>query len=98
MPPTKKPYIDYNGFRRFVEKQGDLKRLVLVGSDLAGTLITTCQRAGFEVFTLPRQPDFKTGTLREKGVDQKIGWEVAKTIFTNRDAVQSKKVILGYRR
>jgi hypothetical protein len=94
IPPTKKAYIDYNGFRRFVEKQGDLKRLVLVGSDLAGNLITTCQRAGFEVFTLPKQPDFKTGTLREKGVDQKIGWEVAKTIFTNRDAVQSKKVIL----
>lgn len=94
LPLTKKPVFDYISFRRFVEKQGEIKRLVLVGSDLAGNLISSCQRAGFEVFTLPKHPDFKTGLLREKGVDQKIGWEVAKTIFTNKETVQNKKIIL----
>ena len=94
IPANKKPYIDYGALKRFISESGDVKRVVLVGSELAGTLITTCQRAGFEVSTLPRYPDFKTGKTREKGVDQKIGWEVAKTIFTNKDPVTNKKIIL----
>jgi hypothetical protein len=94
LPPTKKPYIDYFGLKRFVEKHGEVKRMVLVGSELAGSLITNCQRAGFEVFTLPKYPDLKTGKVKEKGVDQKIGWEVAKTIFTNKEPVTNKKIIL----
>lgn len=94
IPPTKKPQLDYPALRRFIEKHGLVKRLVLVGSNLAGSLISTCQRFGFEVVTLPKYPDLKTGKLKEKGVDQKIGWEIAKTIFTNRDPVQYKKIIL----
>ena len=91
---AKKPQIDYVKFKRFIETFGEVKRVVLVGSELAGSLITNCQRAGFEVFTLPKYPDIKTGTNREKGVDLKVGWEVAKTIFTNKDPVTEKKVIL----
>lgn len=94
LPATKKPQFDYAGFRHFIEKHGLVKRLVLVGSDLPGNLISTCQRFGFEVETLPKYPDLKSGALKEKGVDQKIGWEIAKTIFTNRDPVQNKKIIL----
>jgi len=57
-------------------------------------LITKCQLNGFEVITLPKYPDLKTGKNVEKGVDQKIGWEIAKTIFTNKDSVRNKKIIL----
>ena len=94
LPGTKKPQIDYFKLKRFIESHGEVKRIVLVGSELAGSLITNCQRAGFEVFTLPKYPDIKNGTNKEKVVDQKIGWEVAKTIFTNKDPIASKKVIL----
>ena len=94
LPPDKKPYIDYFALKRFVETHGEVKRMVLVGSELAGSLITNCQRAGFEVFTLPKYPDIKTRQTKEKGVDQKIGWEVAKTIFTNKDPVTNKKIVL----
>lgn len=94
LPPTKKLQLNYPKFRKFVEKSGNVKRLVLVGSDLSGALISVCQRWGFEVVTLPKYPDLKTGAFREKGVDQKIGWEVAKTIFTNKESTQTKKIIL----
>ncbi len=57
-------------------------------------MISKCQSAGFEVSTFPRYPDIKTGERKEKGIDLKIGWEIAKTIFTSRDSVQNKKVIL----
>lgn len=57
-------------------------------------MISKCQSAGFEVYTFPRYPDIKTGQKKEKGVDQKICWEIAKTIFTNREPVQNKKIIL----
>lgn len=93
-PPTKKPQIDYLKLKKFFESFGEVRRIVLVGSELAGSLITNCQRAGIEVFTLPKYPDIKSGTNREKGVDLKVGWEIAKTIFTNKDPVQSKKIIL----
>jgi uncharacterized LabA/DUF88 family protein len=87
LPHDKKPYIDYFALKQFMETHGEVKRMVLVGSELAGSLITNCHRAGFEVFTLPEYPDIKTGQNKEKGVDQKIGWEVAKTIFTNKKIV-----------
>jgi hypothetical protein len=58
-------------------------------------MISTCQAAGFEVSTFPKYPDFKTGIPREKGIDHKICWEIAKTIFTNKDPVPSKKIILS---
>jgi hypothetical protein len=94
LPPNKKPYIDYRALRTFIQKEGNLKRVVLVGSNLAGNLISGCQLAGFEVFTFPRYPDIRTGKDREKGIDQKIGWEVAKTIFTNKDTTANKKILL----
>ena len=94
IPPNKKPYIDYFALKRLIEEQGEVKRIVLVGSELPGPLITNCQRAGIEVFTLPKYPDLRTGRKKEKGIDQKIGWEVAKTIFTNKEPVTGKKIIL----
>jgi uncharacterized LabA/DUF88 family protein len=66
----------------------------LVGSELSGGIISSCQRIGFSVITLPRFPNMKTGTKQEKGVDQKIGWEIAKTIFTNHETTTNKKIIL----
>lgn len=63
LPPTKHPYVDYLALRRFLQKQGELKRAVIVGSDLPGSMISKCQAAGFEVSTFPRYPDFKTGLL-----------------------------------
>ena len=94
IPSTKKPQVNYSGLRNFVKQHGKIKRIVLVGSDLSGSLISTCQREGFEVVTLPKYPDIKTGHRKEKGIDQKIGWEIAKTIFTNKDPVQNKRIIL----
>jgi len=94
LPPSKKPYIDYAALKRLLEEQGEVRRMVLVGSQLAGSIIRQGQQAGFEVSTLPRHPDIKTGKTKEKGVDQKIGWEVAKTIFTNKDPLMNKKIIL----
>lgn len=94
LPASKTPYIDYPALRSYLSKQGDLKRTVIVGSDLPGSMIARCQSLGFEVFTLPKYPNFKTGVLEEKGIDHKICWEIAKTIFTNKDPVPSKKIIL----
>jgi len=36
LPPSKKPQIDYRNFKEFIESFGEIKRLVLVGSNLAG--------------------------------------------------------------
>lgn len=90
----KKPQIDYQKLKKYIGEHGAIKRIVLVGSELAGNLITTCQTNGIEVFTLPKHPDIKSGTRREKGVDLKVGWEIAKTIFTNKDSIQNKKIIV----
>jgi hypothetical protein len=94
IPASKTPYVDYFALRRFLQKFGDLRRAVICGAELPGSMISKCQSAGFEVFTFPRYPDIKTGTMKEKGVDQKICWEISKTIFTNREPVQNKKIIL----
>lgn len=91
---NRKPQIDYSKFVKFMEKFGTPRRIVLVGSELAGSLITNCQRSGIEVHTLPKYPDLKNGKNKEKGVDMKIGWEIAKTIFNNRDTKITKKIIL----
>ena len=77
-----------------MEKQGEVKRIVIAGSELACSIVTQCQKIGITPFTLPKYPDFKTGKLGEKGVDHKICWEIAKTIFTNKDSVVNKKIIL----
>ena len=93
-PPNKKPQLNYVKFKKFLSTLGDIKRVVLVGSELPGNLMSRCQRNGFEVFTLPRFPNMRTGKKIEKGVDQKLGWEIAKTIFTNKDATSNKKIVL----
>lgn len=94
LPANKKPQLNYVKFKNFLLSKGSIKRIVLVGSELSGKLMSTCQRQGFEVFTLPRYPDMRTGKMIEKGVDQKLGWEIAKTIFTNKDSTANKKIIL----
>jgi hypothetical protein len=94
LPPSKTPYVDYFALRKFIAKHGELRRAVICGSELPGSMITKCQSAGFEVFTFPRYPNIKTGKMEEKGIDLKIGWEIAKTIFTGHDPVRNKKVIL----
>lgn len=92
---NKKPQVNYKRLREYIAIQGEVKHIVLVGSSLSGRLIETCQLSGFEVFTLPKYPDFKNeGKKKEKGVDMKIGWEIAKTIFQNRDSNRNKKIIL----
>jgi hypothetical protein len=93
-PATKHPYIDYPGLKRFLQKQGDLKRDVVVGSNLPGSMMAKCQSLGFLVLSFPKYPDFKTGVLKEKGVDHRIVWEIAKTIFTNKDPLPNKKIII----
>jgi len=67
LPASKTPYVDYFALRRFIQKHGDLKRAVICGSELPGSMISKCQSAGFEVFTFPRYPDIKTGERKEKG-------------------------------
>ena len=94
LPECKHPYIDYGAFKRFLQKQGELKRAVIVGADLPGSMMSKCQSAGFHVVTLPKYPDFVTGKLEEKGVDHRVCWEIAKTIWTNKDPVANKKIIL----
>jgi len=94
LSPGKTPYVDYFALRKFIQKSGELRRTVICGSDLPGSMISKCQSAGFEVFTFPKYPSFKTGNLEEKGIDLKIAWEIAKTLFTSRDPVQNKKIIL----
>jgi uncharacterized LabA/DUF88 family protein len=94
LTPNNKLSIDYTGLRTFLSKHGDVKRAVIVGSNLAGNLITKCQLAGFNVYTFPKYPDLKSGNLKEKGIDHKICWEIAKTIFTNKDSALNKKIIL----
>jgi uncharacterized LabA/DUF88 family protein len=91
---NKKPQLNYVKFRQYVGSFGNIRRMVLVGSELAGSLISTCQRNGFEIFTLPRFKVYGTARTQEKGVDQKIVWEIAKTIFTNKDGAVNKKIIL----
>lgn len=94
LPASKHPYIDYPAFKRFLQRQGDLKRAVIIGSDIPGSIISRCQSAGFQVTTFPKFPEFKTGKLKEKGVDHRVCWEIAKTIFTNKDPLPNKKIIL----
>jgi hypothetical protein len=94
IPSSKTPYIDYFSLRRYLNRSGDVRRAVICGSELPGSMISKCQSAGFEVFTFPPYPDIKSGEMKEKGIDHKIVWEIAKTIFTSRDPVQNKKVIL----
>jgi|GEM_PF-4470251 len=94
LPGNRKLYVDYKGLKAFLGKQGEVKRIVLVGSDLAGSIITGCQRLGITTFTLPKYPNFKSGRPEEKGVDHKLCWEIAKTIFTNKDPLPNKKIIL----
>jgi hypothetical protein len=94
VPINKTPYVDYKGLKVFLAKQGEVKRVVLVGSDLAGSIMSQCQKLGITPFTLPKYPDFKTGKPEEKGVDHKLCWEIAKTIFTNKDPLPNKKIIL----
>lgn len=94
LPATKKPQLNYAKFKAYVSQFGQIRRIVLVGSELAGSLIANCQRAGFEVSTMPRYPNISTGKMTEKGVDMEVGWEVAKTIFTNREGCAEKKIIL----
>ena len=77
--PDRTPYVDYRSLRTFMEEQGELKRVVICGSDLPGSMISKCQSAGLEVFTFPKYPDIRTGKMQEKGIDLKIGWEIAKT-------------------
>ena len=40
LPAHKAPYIDYLALRGFLQKQGELKRAVIVGSDLPGSMIS----------------------------------------------------------
>ena len=94
LPANKKPQFNYSKFKTFLSQKGCIRRVVLVGSCLSGNLITSCQLNGFEVFTLPRYPNMQTGKKVEKGVDQKLGWEIAKTIFTSKDSPENKKIIL----
>lgn len=94
IPRNKHPYVDYFALRRYLSQFGELCRVVICGAELPGTMITKCQTAGFDVFTFPRYPDIKSGRKKEKGIDHKICWEIAKTIFTNKDPVQNKKIIL----
>lgn len=96
LPNNKKPKLNYKKLRDFIQEYGEgvIKRIVLVGSNLSGNLISHCQLNGIETFTLPKYPDKKTGRIIEKGVDLKVAWELAKTIFTNKDPVSNKKVIL----
>jgi uncharacterized LabA/DUF88 family protein len=94
LSPNKKPQINYRKLRQFISTSGNIKQMVLVGSELPGNLISLCQRGGMRVFTLPRFPDIRTGKKKEKGVDQKIVWEIAKTIFTNSFGTNRKKIIL----
>lgn len=94
IPDNKKPQINYKGLKTFFSSAGQLRRMVLVGSELSGKTIANCQRIGIDALTLPRYPDLKTGKRKEKGVDHKIVWEIAKTIFHNRDSTRNKKIIL----
>ena len=94
IPENMTPYVDYFSLKRFLGESGEVRRAVICGSELPGSMISKCQTAGFEVFTVPRYFDIKTGRMREKGIDHKICWEIAKTIFTSRDPVQNKKIIL----
>jgi len=96
LPNNKKPVLNYKKLRNFIEEYGEgiIKRIVLVGSNLSGNLYSTCQLNGIEPFSLPKYPDIKSGRKIEKGVDMKVAWEIAKTIFTNKDPVGNKKIIL----
>lgn len=95
MDESRRPKINYKKFKSYISKNGDsIKRIVLVGSNLSGNIVTDCQKFGFEVFTSPRYPNMKKGTEEEKGVDMRVGWEIAKTIFTNKDSIANKKIIL----
>ena len=94
LPPNRKPQFNYLKFQKWLSPQGNIKRIVLVGSQLSGNMIANCQQNGFEVITLPRFPNTRTGKLKEKGVDQKLCWEIAKTIFTNKEPTSNKKIVL----
>ena len=94
LPPTRKPLVDYVALRRFLERSGELKKLVFTGSDLPGTLISQCQMAGFDVQTSFKYPDRKTGKKRQKGVAHKICWEIAKTVFTGNGNGANRRIIL----
>lgn len=94
LPANKKPQVNYRRLRGFIGEAGHVRRVVLCGSNLAGNIISAAQAARIEAFTLPRYPDFKTGKRKEAGVDHKLCWEVAKSIFRNRDPTTNKKVII----
>lgn len=94
LPSNKTPFFNYFKFKKWLSSQGNIKRIVLVGSELSGNLIANCQQNGFEVITLPRFLNKLTDTEKEKGVDQRLCWEIAKTIFTNKDSISNKKIVL----
>ena len=94
LPSNRKPQFNYFKFQKWLSLQGNIKRIVLVGSNLSGNLIANCQQRGFEVITLPRFLDKLTDKEKEKGVDQRLCWEIAKTIFTNKEPTSNKKIVL----
>jgi hypothetical protein len=97
LPPNgnQKPQINYGDLKKFIEQHedGKIKRISLVGSNLSGKLVSNCQRIGYDIVPLPHFTNFKKG-MEEKGVDQKLVWEIAKTIFTNKLPTVEKKIVL----
>jgi len=87
------PSINYKKLRDFFDEKDDkIVHRTLVGSELAGTLITSAQRNGFYPFTLPKYKDFN-GRMRERGVDHKLIWEIAKSVYTRHDRERIKIIL-----
>lgn len=94
IPDNKKTTMNYNKVRQFFdEKYDDIKRRVIAGSNLPGNLIATLQRNSFEVFTQPKFFDRASGKNKERGVDHKLIWEIAKTLFTGHDSERMRIVL-----
>jgi len=95
-PKNCKPQLNYPKAKDYFDKKcnGDIRRRVIVGSALSGNIITSLQRNSFEVFTLPKYPDLRTGKNRERGVDHKLIWEIGKTVFSERRDSSHIRIIL----
>lgn len=92
----KQPVLNYKKLKDCFCKYGNVKQIVLVGSNLSGTIINNCQILNFDVYTYSKSTYKIDGKFisKEKGVDLKLAWELSKVIFTNKDTTKNKKIIL----
>lgn len=71
--------VGFGSFRRFLQRHGRVRRMVLAGAEMPLQSMHSAQLAGYEVLNLPRLPGVRTGGRSDRSVESALGWEIART-------------------